>query len=201
VFSLFALLITDLIFYLTHYWQHFTKLGWSLHQTHHSQTELNIFTDDRETPLNFILISLFPSGVLGALVGVFLYLFPDAHDILVADLSIGLLLWMPTKIFRHSHILIRFPKWIEYLIQSPAFHIVHHSDLPQHRNKNLGNWTTVWDRIFGTLYVPQPKESYRFGIGDELLERSHKSLIGIYFWQTGRVLKQLCSPFLPNPKP
>ena len=189
-FSILLLLVTDLAFYATHYFQHFTRFGWSLHETHHSQTELNIFTDDRDPPLNFILISLFPAGIFGFVLGFFLFLSPSAKDVIFANFTIGYLLWMPTKIFRHSHILIRYPAWLEWLFQSPAYHIVHHSTLPQHQNKNLGNVTTVWDRLFGTLYVPLPGEVYKFGTGVEEVENAHKSLYGIYIWQSIRIGRQ-----------
>ncbi len=190
IYSIVSLLVLDLAFYSVHYFQHFTKLGWSLHETHHSQTELNVFSDDRESPLTYLVIKIFPSGFVGILLSLFLFFFPNATQIVYAKFIFAYILWTPTKIFRHSHVLIRYPKVIEWLIQSPAYHIVHHSKLPQHLDKNLGNFTTVWDRIFGTLHVPLPDERYHFGVLDDEVEEKHKSLYGIYIWQTIRIIKQ-----------
>jgi sterol desaturase/sphingolipid hydroxylase (fatty acid hydroxylase superfamily) len=190
IYSLFVILMVDLSFYAIHYVLHFTELGWKIHETHHSQTEPNFFTTGREHPITLILFNVFPFGLFGGLLGLFLFLFPTAEQIVIADVALGFLLFLPTRIFRHSHILIRYPAWIESFFQSPAFHIVHHSYLPQHRNKNLGDFTTVWDRVFGTLHTPVPGEDYEFGTGDALVDSKHRTLHGIYIWQTSRMLSQ-----------
>jgi hypothetical protein len=43
------------------------------------------------------------------------------------------------------------------LILSPAHHQIHHSDDPQHFNRNLGSVLAVWDWMFGTLEIPDEK--------------------------------------------
>jgi hypothetical protein len=44
-------------------------------------------------------------------------------------------------------------------------HHVHHSYLPQHRDKNMAAVTSLWDRAFGTLYVPVKDEFTPWGLG------------------------------------
>jgi sterol desaturase/sphingolipid hydroxylase (fatty acid hydroxylase superfamily) len=39
-----------------------------------------------------------------------------------------------------------------WLVMSPGLHKVHHSNNPEHFNKNLGNLFMIWDRIFGTYH-------------------------------------------------
>jgi sterol desaturase/sphingolipid hydroxylase (fatty acid hydroxylase superfamily) len=52
-------------------------------------------------------------------------------------------------------------------------HHVHHSYLPQHRDKNLGLVTSVWDRLVGTLYIGDPYEETPWGLGPN--EQAHYS--------------------------
>jgi sterol desaturase/sphingolipid hydroxylase (fatty acid hydroxylase superfamily) len=52
-------------------------------------------------------------------------------------------------------------------------HHDHHSYLPQHRDKNLGLVTSVWDRLVGTLYIGDPYEETPWGL--EPNEQAHYS--------------------------
>ena len=55
------------------------------------------------------------------------------------------------------------------LFQSPAHHQLHHSDHPDHFNKNLGYSLAVWDWLFGTLVIPHPDrrvQNVHFGLGE-----------------------------------
>jgi sterol desaturase/sphingolipid hydroxylase (fatty acid hydroxylase superfamily) len=198
--SIVVVLAMDLQHYALHYWLHNTKLGWSLHQTHHSQTQLNVFSDDREHPLYLMLDAAVPGIFVAAPLGLLNFLVPGFFELELGHLGIGYALFMMTKVFRHSHVVIRFPRPLEWLIQSPAFHVVHHSSLPEHMNKNIGNFTTVWDRLFGTLYVPKPGESYQFGTGEQEADEAHTKLGYIYGEQTKTILRNLVrvlfSPFV-----
>jgi hypothetical protein len=46
-------------------------------------------------------------------------------------------------------------------------HHVHHSYLEHHWDKNFAAVTSIWDRLFGTLYVPVRDEYTPWGIGPE----------------------------------
>jgi creatinine amidohydrolase/Fe(II)-dependent formamide hydrolase-like protein len=54
---------------------------------------------------------------------------------------------------------------------SPAQHQIHHSDAPQHFDKNMGFTFAIWDGLFGTLYVPKEKETLTFGLGPKENEK------------------------------
>ena len=59
--------------------------------------------------------------------------------------------------------------WLEYLIVTPRYHHIHHSDNPAHYRSNLGSLMTVWDRMFGTYFDPDKiKQSLKFGIGERV---------------------------------
>jgi sterol desaturase/sphingolipid hydroxylase (fatty acid hydroxylase superfamily) len=199
IFTIATTLTADLQFYAFHWLLHNTKLGWSIHMTHHSQTQLNVFTDDRENPLYPLIDTVVPAVFIALPMGVFIFLVPKAEELVVKGISIIFFLYRVTKIFRHSHVLVRFPRPVEWFLQSPAFHVVHHSSMPQHLSKNLGNVTTIWDRLFGTLYVPTLGEDYRFGTGDPELDKAHMSLRYIFIDQSKEIVRNfirvLWSPF------
>jgi sterol desaturase/sphingolipid hydroxylase (fatty acid hydroxylase superfamily) len=190
-FTAAAIMAEDLQFYALHWFLHNTQLGWSIHMTHHSQTQVNVFTDDRENPLFPLLNFMLPAVFVAVPMGVFVFLVPKAEELVVMGFSIFFFLYKVTKIFRHSHVLVRFPRPVEWFLQSPAFHIVHHSALPQHMSKNLGNVTTIWDRVFGTLHVPKPGEDYQFGTGDPVLDKAHTSLRYIFVDQTIEIVRNV----------
>ncbi len=39
---------------------------------------------------------------------------------------------------------------LKYILVTPQSHRVHHSDQPEHIDKNFGNFLSIWDFIFGT---------------------------------------------------
>ena len=67
---------------------------------------------------------------------------------------------------RHSHVWLSFGPRLEHILNSPAQHQIHHSDAPRHFHKNFGTNLSIWDWMFGTLYVPVGYEELRFGVAD-----------------------------------
>jgi len=68
---------------------------------------------------------------------------------------------------RHSHIWLSYgPRWSRWFI-SPAQHQIHHSRKPEHIDRNMGFMFAVWDRLFGTLYVPVEEEELPLGLEGE----------------------------------
>jgi sterol desaturase/sphingolipid hydroxylase (fatty acid hydroxylase superfamily) len=67
--------------------------------------------------------------------------------------------------FRHYHIQFHYPHWLAKWIQSPAMHHTHHSYLRQHWDTNMAAVTSIYDRLFGTLYIPERDEFTPWGIG------------------------------------
>jgi sterol desaturase/sphingolipid hydroxylase (fatty acid hydroxylase superfamily) len=63
------------------------------------------------------------------------------------------------------------------VILSPAHHQIHHSDNPIHFDKNFGSCLSVWDWLFGTLWMPERKRE-RLNFGIETRARSHHTAIG-----------------------
>ena len=60
-------------------------------------------------------------------------------------------------------------RWMEWVIVTPRYHQIHHSDNPKHYQCNLGVLFSIWDRIFGTYFDPQAAPpSIQFGIGEKV---------------------------------
>jgi sterol desaturase/sphingolipid hydroxylase (fatty acid hydroxylase superfamily) len=73
---------------------------------------------------------------------------------------------------RHSHVWLSFGPVLERVISSPAQHQIHHSDAPRHFDKNFGINLSLWDWMFGTLYVTQSSpEVIHYGTGEQDHER------------------------------
>ena len=56
-------------------------------------------------------------------------------------------------------------------------HHVHHSYLDKHWDKNFAAVTSLWDRMFGTLYIPEKDEYTPWGLGPQT-QGEYRS-----FWQ------------------
>jgi sterol desaturase/sphingolipid hydroxylase (fatty acid hydroxylase superfamily) len=56
------------------------------------------------------------------------------------------------------------------VLVSPHMHQAHHSaDAAQH-DKNFATVFSLWDWMFGTLYLPAREERFRFGVDEPAAE-------------------------------
>ena len=60
---------------------------------------------------------------------------------------------------RHSHINIKYWKWLEYIFISPAQHQLHHSIAQEHYDKNFGAALAIWDWLFGSLHLSEEEKA------------------------------------------
>ena len=168
VYSLTTLLLYDFIFFVIHFTMHRVPALWALHKVHHSAEVLTPLTRYRE---HFLAGPIWAAGgafSYGFVGGVFAWLFNGG--IVAATLfNIGFfaLVFGFNGSFRHYHVQFNYPRWLSRWLQSPAMHHVHHSYLQHHWDKNFAAVTSIWDRLFGTLYVPVRDEYTPWGIGPE----------------------------------
>jgi sterol desaturase/sphingolipid hydroxylase (fatty acid hydroxylase superfamily) len=120
------------------YWWHRLRhaKGWWLafHQIHHSPSRIELLTSFYKHPVEILCdsvlsaILLYP--LLGcSLMGAFWYNFFAATG----------------EYFYHAN--VRTPRWLQYLIQTPELHSIHHQfDVHKY---NFGD-IPLWDRMFGT---------------------------------------------------
>lgn len=166
LYSLVLVLCYDLVFYGIHYAMHKVPALWAIHQVHHSAEVLTPLTRTRE---HFLAGPIWAAGaaigyaVPGAL---FAYLFDGAlNQATLLGIGVFALLFGLTGNFRHYHVALHYPRWLSRWLQSPAMHHTHHSYLPQHLDTNLAAVTSIYDRLFGTLYIPAKDEYTPWGLG------------------------------------
>jgi len=168
LYSLISLLCYDAIFFLIHYTMHKVPMLWAIHKVHHSAEVLTPLTRYRE---HFLAGPIWAAGYalsLGLVAGLFAWLFNDG--ITAATLfNVGFfaLLFGFNVSFRHYHVQFHYPPWLSRWLHSPAMHHIHHSYLQQHWDKNFAAITSIYDRLFATLYIPEKDEYTPWGIGPE----------------------------------
>lgn len=67
----------------------------------------------------------------------------------------------------HTKLVSRLPKFLEYILNTPSHHRVHHSSNAQYLDKNYGGILIIWDRMFGTFKAEEQFE-ITYGITTQL---------------------------------
>jgi sterol desaturase/sphingolipid hydroxylase (fatty acid hydroxylase superfamily) len=135
-----ALLVVDFSNWLRHYIKHKVWWLWVFHAVHHSQTELNFFSDARvhvgERLFNvmFVLLTMTMFGVE----------MPTQYYI-----ALGLDYYR--RIY-HANIRLNLGP-LKYILVTPQAHRIHHSIETRHFDYNFGANLIIWDRLFGTLWT------------------------------------------------
>jgi len=143
------LLIGDFFGYWMHRAFHDSRL-WSFHAVHHSSEDLDWLSAVRVHPVNDLLnriATALPLVLLGFSA--------------VAVASIVPLLTL-MAILIHANLDWDFGPF-RSVIASPVFHRWHHTDELEARDKNFAGLFPLWDRIFGTYYMPRDRLPSRFG--------------------------------------
>ncbi|MGP6433133.1 sterol desaturase family protein [Pseudomonas paraglycinae] len=156
-----------------HYWIHrafHSRYLWEFHKVHHSAPVLVPATASRIHIAESIVERIVITAGLGAFAGVVWY----ACGGEVSRYTLFGVTWLALIInslgsnLRHSHVWLSFGPAVEHVLSSPAQHQIHHSDAPRHFNKNFAINLSLWDWLFGTLYVTTSKpEALRFGTGEQ----------------------------------
>ena len=146
-------------YWLDHYLKHRVSFLWELHKLHHTADVLTPLTNFRNHPIDSIVFGYMLATFIGGASGVLAWLYGQKAEFFAVDgknLLFILFLWSIGHL-QHSQFWIPFRGLWGYLILSPAHHQIHHSDDPQHFNRNLGSVLAVWDWMFGTLEIPSEK--------------------------------------------
>jgi len=181
------LIVFDFFDYIRHRFQHRFNWWWGLHCIHHSQTQLSLWSDER----NHILDSLFKVfwfAVLAILLGV-----PGGQFLLI------ILVTKFIESLSHANARISFGRVFGKLLVSPEYHRLHHGIGMEHDGKYYGcNFATlfpIWDIIFKTSNFSNA--NLPTGIRDQLAGENYgkgfleQQLIGF---------KRMFSAFIPGIK-
>lgn len=197
VYYTFAItLLGDLTTYIIHYLMHRFEFLWEFHKIHHAATSLNPVTQYRIHPVELILVNIKETLVFGFVMGVFDYL--SGHQVsAITFLGINILsfvfLFFGANL-RHSSVKLKYFNWIEYVFMSPYQHQIHHSNHPEHYDRNMGSKLALWDWIFGTLLRSKQVNTINFGISEEEdLQKKYESFSNNLFLPFVTIYKEITS--------
>ncbi len=178
LYSLVTLLLYDFIFYVIHYTEHKVPALWVIHKVHHSAEVLTPLTRYREHFLEGPIYAAGAALAYGIAGGLFSWLIKaDITQATLFNIGFFALLFGFNGSFRHYHVAFHYPIWLSKWLHSPVMHHTHHSYLEKHWDTNLAAVTSIWDRLFGTLYIPKKDEYTPWGLGSETQDQYRS------FWQ------------------
>ncbi len=144
------LISQDFLFYWLHRVDHYCRLFWAVHVTHHSSEEFNLTVGFRSSvfqPLYrfmyFIPLSLVGFNPLDVM---FMYAATQIYGILIHTKTVGKL------------------GVIEWVMSTPSHHRVHHASNTIYLDKNMGMVFIIWDRLFGTFAKEEEREKVVYGL-------------------------------------
>jgi len=169
VFTLALLVVGDFARFFAHYLGHRVPAWWELHKVHHAAEVLTPFTAYRFHPIDVALTILIVTCLLGAANALFILAWGEGlHVATLFHANVGIVAFnLLGGVLRHSHIWLSFGKRVERYLVSPAMHQIHHSCEARHLDKNMGYHLSIWDRMFGSIYIPQTREHFELGLGEE----------------------------------
>jgi alkylglycerol monooxygenase len=141
------ILLVDLAYYWGHRMSHEVNLFWGGHVVHHQSEEYNLSVALRQSSLQVLWMFAFnlPIALLG---------FNALHFVLVSALNTLYQFWI------HTETIGKFPRWIEFVFNTPSHHRVHHGRNPQYIDRNHAGSLIIWDRMFGTFQEEKEKPVY-----------------------------------------
>ncbi len=127
----------DFLYYWFHRWSHEVGAGWAAHVVHHQSEEYNLTVALRQGALQpaFSWVFYLPLAVLG---------FPPAMFLAVSSFNTLYQFWIHTRLIGRLGPL-------EWVLNTPSHHRVHHGRNPRYIDRNHGGTLIVWDRLFGTF--------------------------------------------------
>ena len=136
----------DFVYYWYHRYHHTIRLFWASHVVHHSSQRYNFSTALRQpwTPFTSLPFWL-PLAFLGF-----------APWMILLQQSISLIY----QFFIHTERIEKLPRPIEFIMNTPSHHRVHHGSNKQYLDKNYGGTLIIWDRIFRTFELEDERVVY-----------------------------------------
>lgn len=179
LFTVTMLIAYDFSYYVYHVMQHRFPILWELHKVHHSAEVMVGVTKDRVHPLDELMNRVWDGLIPGVCFGIWSLVALDPVEVTVFGINVYVMRNILMMDFvRHTHLPISFGV-VDHVVISPHYHQLHHSTAKKHWDKNFGLMFSVWDRLFGTLAAPEPKETFKFGL-IERDQREYQSLYGLW---------------------
>lgn len=141
-----AFLLYDFCYYWMHRYSHEWNLLWAGHVVHHSSEEYNLTVALRQPAFHglFTWVFYLPLAVVGI---------DPAFFIIHGQINLIYQFWIHTRAV---------PKlgFLEWFLNTPSHHRVHHGRNPRYIDKNHGGTLIIWDRLFGTFQEEDEEVAY-----------------------------------------
>lgn len=153
VFGL-AFVVLDFYMYWWHRVMHNTAIGWRFHHVHHTEQAMNVSTAYRFHTIEVLTSNISKIGLIW-LCGIP----PVCLLVYEACYSVEL-------IFHHSNweLSYRLDRLLSYLIVTPNFHRLHHSEALRDSRSNYASFLSIWDQLFRSRRYPRQPKSIRLGL-------------------------------------
>ena len=140
------LFAVDLAYYFFHRASHRVNVLWAGHVVHHQSEEYNLSVALRQSWFDKIGESVFylPLAILG---------FPPLMFLAMTTLNTLYQFWIHTRTVGKLGPL-------EWVLNTPSHHRVHHGINPKYIDKNYAGIFIVWDRLFGTFKEEEDEPVY-----------------------------------------
>lgn len=146
---IFGFFLYDLCQYAFHWLFHVNSVLWRLHRVHHSDPDVDISTEFKHHPLEFLATVILSVAVI------------LAFGISPAAVMLHAISTQAVSLFSHAN--VKLPKNTDHLLRlviiTPAMHRIHHSSFQPETDSNYGTLFSFWDRLFKT-YTKNPKLGY-----------------------------------------
>ncbi len=161
----------DICFYFEHRCEHYSRILWAVHVTHHSSQEFNLTTGFRSSVFRpFVSFWFFiPLVIIGF----------HPLDILLMDAICQIY-----GIIVHTRYIKKMPHWFEAIFVSPSHHRVHHASNVRYLDKNMGMVLIIWDRFFGTYQPELEEEAVVYGLTKNPEHPHHPIRIITHEWES-----------------
>lgn len=159
----------DLCFYIEHRCEHYSRILWAVHVTHHSSVEYNLTTG-------------FRSSVFRPFVSIWFYLPLVFLGFKPLDILFMDALCQIYGIMVHTRYVRKMPTWFEWIWVSPGLHRVHHASNITYLDKNMGMVLIIWDRLFGTFQKELEQEPCVYGLTKNPENPHHPIQIIFHEW-------------------
>ncbi len=145
----------DLLYYVFHRASHRVRWLWAAHVVHHSSARLNLSTAFRQSfmyPVAGMWVFWIPLAMLG---------FTPAQIVAIVLVNLAF------QFFVHTQAIGKLG-WLEYVLNTPSSHRVHHARNPRYLDCNYAGVLVIWDRLFGSYVEEDLAEAPQYGIVEPL---------------------------------
>lgn len=128
----------DFTFYWHHRLSHQIRVLWAAHINHHSSQRMNFGTALRQSWVEQLYKYFW---------WIWLPLIGFEPLMVLVMMSISLVY----QFFLHTELVLKLPKPIEFIFNTPSHHRAHHAVNPRYLDQNHAGILIIWDRMFGTF--------------------------------------------------